>query len=213
MKQVLVVEDDAQLRTSMQQLLHICGYAAQSFSSGQALIDFLQHQPSGHWQDSAVVLDVHLDGDNGLEAQSTLRDLGIDVPVVFISALQDARDVNRAWREGASNFLFKPFTPVELLSAVEHAFATRAAADDATTALAETPDVDLRTRQMFERLTPRQRQVLQGVASGLSNPQISQQLGISARTVKMHREAMMHRFGFKHVTDLVRFHDACQSWF
>jgi len=77
--------------------------------------------------------------------------------------------------------------------------------------LSTSPSVSAETIQKFNQLTPRQKEVLKLVAQGFSNTQISVLLSISARTVKMHREAMMHRYGFSHVTDLVRFHDACKE--
>ena len=139
--------------------------------------------------------------------QRVLRDLGIRWPVVFMSAHEDARKVNQAWQDGALNFLFKPFTSDELLDAI-----TRAMAPATPVRMADAAaEIDPQTLEKFERLTPRQREVLRRVAKGQSNTTIAKEMGISARTVKMHRESMMHRLGFTHVTELVRFHDACQA--
>lgn len=115
--------------------------------------------------------------------------------------------MNQAWQDGALNFLFKPFTSDELLDAIARAMAPATPVTMADAAA----EIDPQTLEKFERLTPRQREVLQRVAKGQSNTTIAKEMGISARTVKMHRESMMHRLGFTHVTELVRFHDACQA--
>lgn len=206
LKNVLLVEDEELLRTSLENLLHASGYGVRSFSSGQAFLELLNTDdaPLKNW--ALVVMDVRLNGDSGLEIHKTVRDLGIQIPFIFMSAHQNAQVVNQAWRDGAHNFLFKPFTPNELLQTIEKAISVAQGRNhhDKTA-------VDLDIIDKFNRLTPRQKEVLKWVASGLSNTQISAQIGISTRTVKMHREAMMHRFGFTHITDLVRFHDACKS--
>lgn len=203
-KQVLLVEDEALLRSSLAQVLLACGYEVRGFSSGKAVLDLLQSDaPRADW--ALVIMDVHLDGDNGLEVQKKMRELGVRIPFIFMSAHQNAHDVNQAWRDGAHNFLFKPFSPDELLEAVGKAIA---ASTEVQATAGSSSDPDL--LEKVKRLTPRQRQVLKWVANGLSNTQIAAHMGLSPRTVKMHRESMMHRFGFTHVADLVRFHDVCR---
>lgn len=205
---VLLVEDDELLRSSLEQLLQASGYEVKGFSSGRAVLDLLRSgvTPQVDW--ALVILDVHLAGDSGLEVQKALREMGVGTPFVFISAHQNAQAVNQAWRGGAHSFLFKPFTPEELLQAVKQAIATHD-----PSGLTSNAAVDRDMLEKFKRLTPRQKEVLRLVARGQSNTQIAAQIGLAPRTVKMHRESMMHRFGFSHVTDLVRFHDACKHLF
>jgi FixJ family two-component response regulator len=203
---IVLVEDERLLRISLEQLLLESGYLVTCFSSGRELIELFEQKSSVIRSWNLVIMDVHLDGDNGLEAQKTIRNLGYKIPFIFMSAQQNARDVNQAWRHGAHNFLFKPFTPDEFLKAINDVVKTRPQKP-----LSTSPSVSAETIQKFNQLTPRQKEVLKLVAQGFSNTQISVLLSISARTVKMHREAMMHRYGFSHVTDLVRFHDACKE--
>lgn len=208
LKSLLLVEDEELLRTSLHKFLVGYGYRVCSHSSGKALLDLLSKETNPDEKWAVVIMDVHLEGHNGVQVQKAVRELGLRIPFVFMSAHQNAQDVNQAWRDGAHDFLFKPFTPDELLQAVERAMA----ANTAVHAISS-PAIAQETLDKFNRLTPRQKEVLQLVATGLSNTQISERLRISARTVKMHRESMMHRFGFTHVTDLVRFHDACKGLF
>lgn len=203
---ILLVEDDALLCTSLEQLLKISGYQVECFQSSLDVFDFLLGNSNLDTKKTLLLIDVHLRGESGIDIQKTVRSQGLGLPCVFMSAHQNAKEVNQAWLDGALNFLFKPFTPKELLEAIAKAF-------DAHLGVAVTSDrssIPADVLEKFSRLTPRQKEVLKLVAFGLSNTVIAARLGISARTVKMHRESMMHRFGFAHVADLVRFHDACK---
>ena len=124
-----------------------------------------------------------------------------------MSAQQDAQNVNQAWRDGASNFLFKPFTPKELLNALDDALRSRANRDVAAVSSGQT-NLSPEQLEWVASLTPRQRQVLKLVATGLTHQQISEVIGISPRTVKLHRAAMMQRLNCKNVTDLVRIYES-----
>lgn len=202
---ILLLEDDAALCASLAQVLAASGYQVSCFSTGAALLAHVQRLPAPAQERTLVLMDVHLHGESGLEVHQALRQTGVELAVVFMSAHQDARKVNQAWQGGALNFLFKPFTTDELLAALASALADGSAEPQGLVA-----KPDPQTLDKFSRLTPRQKEVLQRVASGQSNTVIAAQMAISARTVKMHRESMMHRLGFTHVTELVRFHDACK---
>lgn len=206
---ILLLEDDASLCASLAQLLQLSGYQVDSFSEGAPLLAHVRAMGQADSGNTLILMDMHLRGESGIDVQRALRDLGIRWPVVFMSAHEDARKVNQAWQDGALNFLFKPFTSDELLDAMARAMVP---ATPVTTLLADAAaEIDPQILERFERLTPRQREVLQRVAKGQSNTTIAREMAISARTVKMHRESMMHRLGFTHVTELVRFHDACQA--
>jgi len=161
-----------------------------------------------HRQQACILMDVNLGSMNGIDAQKLVRHIDMDIPVILMSAHQDAYNVNQAWRDGASNFLFKPFTPKELLDVLKDALGKKY---DAITASAEAPSsLSAELEKQVESLTPRQRQVLALVAAGLTHQQIAEQIGISPRTVKLHRAAMMQRLTCKNVPDLVRFYESCK---
>lgn len=201
-----MVEDDESQRALLQEVLTGSGYEVLSFATGSSFLQHIEAHAEGDGVARLVVIDVHLGDECGIEVQRTVRSLGIHLPFVFISGDQNAVNVNQAWRDGALNFVFKPYKVGELLHVLENAFASSVAGKPESSA-SLSPDL----LEKFNRLSPRQKEVLKLVASGLSNTMISAQIGISPRTVKMHRESLMHRLGFNHVTDLVRFNDACKD--
>lgn len=198
---VLLVEDDESLMAPLAALLNMSGFAVSTYPCAEI---FLSDWPLLAQTDAAqcILMDVHLNGVNGLEVQKTLRLMNCQTPIVFMSGQLDALNVNAAWREGAKAFLFKPFKPIELLQILEDVFAT------ASPARKTAPDhTDPNLLAQLDRLTPRQREVLKWVANGQSNVAISSEMQITARTVKMHRAGIMQRLGLGHVADLVRFYE------
>ncbi len=203
---ILLVEDDPTLQRALVRVLSGAGYAVSPHLDAESmLVELDQKLEQGHRL--CVLLDVNLGGINGVDAQKLIRQREADIPVVFTSAEQDARHVNQAWRDGAANFLFKPFTPKELLDTLEEAL--RRPARPAGTLAPAVPPAELQAR--VARLTHRQRQVLVLIAQGMTHEQVAARIGISARTVKLHRAALMVRLQCKHLADLVRVHDACQA--
>ncbi len=204
-----LVEDDEPLRLSLERLLTASGHQVMGYASAQAILHAIQSHPDMDDGNTAVIMDVHLGADNGIEVQRLVRSWGSRLPFVFISAHQDAKDVNQAWRDGAINFLFKPFSPEDLLKAIDAALQAKHPALPESQPTRIDPDI----LKQFKRLTPRQKEVMKRVAHGKSNAEISMELSISPRTVKMHRASIMHGLGFHHVADLIRFHDACRELF
>ena len=204
MPQVLLVEDDQHLSLSLQRMLIQAGHQVLCHVNAESLLLSLESGQDLYTDDAVVLMDVNLEGQSGVQAQQAVRATGLNLPFVFMSAQQDALNVNQAWRDGASDFLFKPFTTDELLAAIDSAWR-----HGGSTAAA-LKQVTANARARLERLTERQREVLVMVAQGQSNTRIAEVMQISARTVKMHRAAIMHRLGFTHVSDLIRFHDACK---
>lgn len=196
------MEDDVFLQRALHRALVAAGYEVSAHAEAESMLEPLAQklQAGRH---VCVLMDVNLGGLNGVDAQKLIRQIDADVPVVFISAHQNAVQVNQAWRDGASNFLFKPFTPQELLDALQQAL-RRAAPAPAGSGGELTPE----QRARVDSLTPRQRQVFVLLAQGKTNLQISAAIGISARTVKLHRSALMQRLQCRHLADLVRIHDA-----
>jgi len=187
-----VVEDDAAMRAAIDSLLRSEGYSVRSFSSAA---EFLSRPATKAL--ACLVLDVDLPGQNGLELQRALASREPSLPVVFITGHGDIRMSVRAIKEGAIEFLPKPFLDNDLLGAIGQALEKAAAARVATAEARE-----LRTR--FDSLTPRERQVLTGVVAGRLNKQIAHDLGISEVTVKIHRGQVMQKTRAGSLPELVR---------
>jgi FixJ family two-component response regulator len=203
MQEVLLVEDDESLSAALESLLKMSGYTVRTYVSAEQMLADLPDRPLPN-KAQCVLMDVNLKGMNGVQAQKRMRETGSDLPVVFMSGDMDVHHVNQAWQNGAQNFLFKPFKPIELLKILEGVFASMPPRQS----LSKKEDEHLLA--LLEMLTPRQREVLKWVATGQSNTLISSHMEISARTVKMHRAGIMHRLGFGHVADLVRFYEQSQ---
>jgi FixJ family two-component response regulator len=189
---VFVVDDDEAMRVAVAELLRRQGFAVKSYESAEA---FLRDTPAAG--PACLVLDVHLGEATGLDLQRVLREQDRHLPIVFMTGQGDVRTSVRAMKAGATEFLLKPFHDEELLAAVEQALTT------ARTRLEQLARrADLRAR--YERLTPREREVLQLVVAGRLNKQIAHELGISEVTVKIHRGQAMHKMAASSVPDLVR---------
>jgi len=205
--EIFLVEDDQSLQLALARTLSSAGYTVSSHGTAESMLEALALRGE-HRQQACILMDVNLGSMNGIDAQKLVRHIDMDIPVILMSAHQDAYNVNQAWRDGASNFLFKPFTPKELLDVLKDALGKKY---DAITASAEAPSsLSAELEKQVESLTPRQRQVLALVAAGLTHQQIAEQIGISPRTVKLHRAAMMQRLTCKNVPDLVRFYESCK---
>jgi len=201
--EILLVEDDLFLQDSLQAVLSLAGYTARTYTAAEQMLEYLQTAQTDCCQ--CILMDVHLNGVDGIQAQKILRSSQSRVPVVFMSGCPDAIKVNEAWRDGAHCFLFKPFNSAELLKALEDAIAS--CSTDHMTGRA-TDEAQL--LKQLQLLTPKQLEVLPWVANGQSNTNIAVKMNITARTVKMHRAGIMHRLGLAHVVDLVRFYERSQ---
>lgn len=199
--EILVVEDDLPLQRALARVLASAGYEVSAHEEAEPMLAGLLGQPRRH-RPTCILMDVNLGGLDGIAAQKLARQIDPDIAVVFMSAQQDAQHVNQAWRDGAVDFLFKPFTSEELLRTLGRALQRRPEA--------EAPALDPQLLERIEALTPRQRQVLAAVAQGRTHVQIGAQLGISPRTVKLHRAAMMQRLRCRSLADLVRLYEACK---
>ena len=177
---VFVVDDDVSVRESLELLIQTAGWRAETFPSAQ---EFLSRPRAT--VPSCLVLDVTLPGLNGLELQRRLGDR-TDMPIIFITGYGDVPMTVRAMKAGAVEFLTKPLRDDVLLDAV------RGAIERSRAALRR--DVEMRTlRSCYESLTPREREVMALVVSGLLNKQVGGELGISEITVKAHRGQVMRK--------------------
>ncbi|WP_199272368.1 response regulator transcription factor [Paraburkholderia acidisoli] len=183
---VFVVEDDDDVRESLEQLLRSVGMQANAFSGGEALIGAFEAEPiSGP---ACIVLDVRLRGASGLMVQRELARRGIAHPVIFITGHGDIVMTVKAMKAGAVNFLTKPVRDQDLLEAIAEAVDL-----DRTRIAEELATQDIKNRWL--ELTPRQRQVMHFVACGMPNREIAEELGITEITVKIYRGEGMRRLG------------------
>ena len=192
---VYVVEDDASLRASLQDLLESVGLRVAACASAQ---EFLRRpRPE---VPSCLVLDVRLPGLSGLELQRRLATGNLALPIIFITGHGDIPMSVQAMKAGAVDFLSKPFRDQDLLDAVHQALARdrQARAQRAERAA---------LRRRFEALTPRQRDVMARMVVGLLNKQIAGELGTSEATVKTHRKQVMAKMRAESLADLIRFAD------
>ncbi|MBF0257159.1 MAG: response regulator [Gammaproteobacteria bacterium] len=194
------MEDDASLQKALQRLLEGVGYRLDLFGSAEQLLAFCRRHPGLAGQEQlCLVMDHRLPGRSGVEVQQEVHDLLGAPPVIFISGEVDTHSLNQAWRQGAKEFLLKPFQPDDLLAALDKVFA------------AAVSNPDPQTQARLRLLTRRERQVLDCVVRGQTNQQTSEELHICLRTVKMHRSRLMQKLGLNNLPDLVRFYERSRS--
>jgi FixJ family two-component response regulator len=188
---VFVVDDDVSVRESLELLILSAGWQPEMFASAE---EFLEHARIDG--PSCLVLDVSLPNLNGLDLQKRIVDRA-DMPIIFITGHGDVPSTVQAMKAGAVEFLTKPFGDNVLRNAISHAI------ERSRAALAH--DADLRSsRDRYASLTPRERETMALVVSGLLNKQIALQLGISEITVKAHRGQVMRKMQVRSLADLVR---------
>jgi RNA polymerase sigma factor (sigma-70 family) len=192
---VFVIDDDASLRASLQDLLESVGLQVVACASAQ---EFLRRpRPEGP---SCLVLDVRLPGLSGLELQRQLAQGDRDIPIIFITGHGDIPMSVQAMKAGAVEFLPKPFRDQDLLDAIHQALAR-----DRQARQQRAQREALRRR--FDTLTPRQREVMARMVAGRLNKQIAGELGTSEATVKTHRQQVMAKMRAESLADLIRLAD------
>lgn len=191
---VLVVDDDAFMRTLLARVLSAAGMRVASFGSAAELLE------GGDLATAHVLLlDLRLPEMSGLELQQVLQHRGVDLPVLFISGAADLETAVTAMRNGAVDFIEKPFQHTVLVDRVRRAVALHADRLPAATRVAD-PQVLAR----FETLTLREREVFDLLVTGMSSKLIARELGGSFRTIEIHRAQIMRKMMARHLPDLVR---------
>jgi FixJ family two-component response regulator len=189
---VYVVEDDPTLRSLIKALTQSISLATREFSSADS---FLEHYDPR--QPGCLVLDIFMPGMSGLELQDELNRRGAVIPVIFITGHADVASAVAAVRHGAFNYLQKPFRNSELIDSVREAL-----------------ELDRRSRQVLAQqdairdriasLTPREREVLELIVQGLASKVMAEEMGVSKRTVELHRSRVMDKMGASSIAQLVR---------
>jgi FixJ family two-component response regulator len=189
---VFVMDDDPSVRSAIKRLIGSIGLQVELFASAQEfLASKLPNVPS------CLVLDVRMPGISGLALQRQLAEANVEIPIIFITAHSDVPMTVRAMKAGAVEFLTKPFRDQDLLDAIQQALER-----DKTRRAQEAEVEKLLAR--YESLTPREREVLSRVVSGLLNKQIAAEIGTSEATVKVHRSQLMGKMGAESLAELVR---------
>jgi FixJ family two-component response regulator len=194
MAKVFIVDDDSRVAKALGRVLRTEGLAVETSASASELLGQLEHN-----EPACVLLDLHLPDLSGLELQERLR-FDPTLPVIFLTGHGTVAASVQAMKQGAVEFLLKPIDMNLLVDAVRRALARSANALNLQRQRAGLWD-------LFSRLTSREREVAHLVARGLLNKQIGEQLGISSRTVKIHRGRVMHKLNIRSVPELIRLLD------
>lgn len=191
-KRVYLVDDDEAVRRSASFMLRSSGYSVKTFSTGIEFLDAVEELDAG-----CILLDVRMPEISGLEVQGTLSERGISHPVVVMTGHGDVTVAVQAMKAGAVDFIEKPFDKAVLIEAIEDGFARLARASS-----------DLSRREQAQArlriLTPRELDVLQGLAMGYPNKTIAYDLGISPRTVEVHRANLMQKLEVASLSEALR---------
>jgi len=191
-KLIHIVDDEDAIRRSASFMLKTSGYAVETWPSGAAFLKDVRHAEHG-----CVLLDVRMPEIDGLEVQKILVERGVTMPVIILTGHGDVSIAVRAMKMGAVEFIEKPFEKVVLVGAIEAAFERIAAADGVSARAAD-------AQMILGALTPRERDVLEGLAQGLPNKTIAYDLGISPRTVEVHRANLMTKLDVRSLSDALR---------
>ena len=189
---VFVVDDDRGVGYSIELLLRSVGLRARTFLSAAEFLEAYDPQIPG-----CLVLDVRMPGMSGIELQHRLEELESTLPIIFVTAHGDVPMAVEAMKAGAVDFVQKPFRDQELLEKITHALEVNARAQ------AERSDL-ARIEERLESLTPREREVMELVVVGKANKNIARELGISQRTVEIHRARVMEKMKVRSVSMLVQ---------
>jgi two-component system response regulator FixJ len=187
-----VIDDEDAIRRAASFMLKTSGFAVETWPSGVEFLKSVRHAEVG-----CILLDVRMPEMDGLEVQQKLREMGVMMPVIVLTGHGDISIAVRAMKNGAVDFIEKPIDKTVLLAAIDAAFERLDASGDAS-AKAKEAEVALGA------LSGREREVLEGLAQGLPNKTIAYDLGISARTVEVHRSNVMTKLGARSLSDALR---------
>ena len=191
---VYIVDDDDGMRRALDTLLSTVGYKTAAFARPSEFL--ARYSPDAH---GCLVLDVRMPEMSGLEVQQQLNRKGSMLPIIFITGHGDVPMAVQAMKEGAFEFIQKPFRDQDLLDRINHALKQDAENRDTAARRSE-------VLKRLESLTPRERQVMELIVEGSANKVIAIDLGLSERTVEIHRAKVMEKMGARSVAHLVKLH-------
>jgi two-component system response regulator FixJ len=198
-RMVHLVDDDASVRRSVGFMLKTSGYQLETYESGGELL-----KKCAHLEQGCILLDVRMPGMDGLEVQQALHEKGVRLPVFIMTGHGDVVLAVKAMKAGAVDFIEKPFEKMALFSSLEEGF-RRLSQKEVTGERRKDAEVKL------QALTPRERDVLDGLAQGLPNKTIAYDLGISPRTVEIHRANLMTKLAVRSLSEALRIAFAAQG--
>lgn len=190
---VHLVDDDEDVRRALAFLLGAAGLAVRVYESAGALLEKLEAAPSG-----CIVSDVRMPGMDGIQLLQHLRKKGVTLPVIIMTGHADVALAVGAMKAGAADFIEKPFSDDALLAAIAAALKQQGSAGQPVS------EALMQVRSRLETLSERERQVLEGLLAGLPNKTIAYDLGISPRTVEVHRASVMKKLNATSLSQLVR---------
>ena len=199
LRMVHLVDDDEAIRRSVGFMLKTSGFQVRVYESGIELL-----KSASSLEPGCVLLDIRMPGMDGLEVLAALRAKGVSLPVIIMTGHGDVSLAVQAMKAGALDFIEKPFEKAVLVSAIDHGVERlkRSAAD---------VDGAGEAAVKLQALTPREREVLDGLAKGLPNKTIAYDLGISPRTVEIHRANLMTKLGVRSLSEALRIAFAAQA--
>ncbi len=189
---IAIVDDDPSVREGLTGLIRAAGWKAEAFASAQEFLDRLAPEAP-----SCLVLDLQMPGLSGLDLQKRMAEVGLEIPIVFLTAHGNIPASVKAIKAGAVEFLTKPFDEQELLQAIAEAIERDQRIRQQHAAMRE-------LRDRYESLTAREQEVMQQVVAGLLNKQVAAELHITEFTVKIHRAHVMRKMSADSLADLVR---------
>jgi FixJ family two-component response regulator len=192
---IAIVDDDLSVREGLESLIRSAGWRVETFASAQ---EFLARP--GAETPSCLVLDLQLPGLSGLDLQKRMAEVGLEIPIVFLTGHGNIPSSVQAMKAGAVEFLTKPFDEEDLLRAIQEAVERDRRNRQQHAAISE-------LRGRYESLTPREQEVMQQVTAGLLNKQVAAELKITEFTVKVHRGQVMRKMRADSLADLVRMAD------
>lgn len=198
---VFVIDDDESVRKSISLFLMASGYEVKSMGSAEEYLGEEAYNGIG-----CLILDVHLGGKSGLELQNELLGMNSQLPIIFITGQGDIHMSVKALKNGAVNFLEKPFSDDELLQSISEALLL------SRRLKREKEECD-KCRFLMDALTPREHQILNLLITGMLNKQIAGELGIAEHTVKLHRHNICEKLGVKSVPEIIYIRNAAVNLF